>query len=200
MCAWSGAHGQQGALMPLHKYFRDVADFFGLCPTQITSKGIKYLSALFVLYASQGWDAPSPHEVARFFDLKSTPKQGRSGYFYFFQPGFKWLSGTDDKAISKIGRFVDEYFMVKDPSITRTRFQQIPTYHCPPLTLALRDRAQKLALLPEEDRNIIQLTSDDNLVKYGLYPEDFSPKSMAGKKGKSDAGRPERTHSKNELN
>ncbi|KAM6551126.1 hypothetical protein CsatB_000934 [Cannabis sativa] len=33
MCDWSGAHGQQGALMPLHQYFKDVADFFGLCPT-----------------------------------------------------------------------------------------------------------------------------------------------------------------------
>ncbi|KAM6571086.1 hypothetical protein CsatA_015166 [Cannabis sativa] len=168
MCAWLGSHGQQGALMTLQKYFRDVADFFALRPAQITPKGFKYLSALFVLYASQGWDAPSPHKVAWFFDLKSTPKQGKSGYFYFSQPDFKWLSGKDHKAISKIGHFVDEYFMVKDLNITRTQFQQIPTYHRPPLTLALRDRAQKLARLPEEDRNIIQLTSDDNLVKYVL--------------------------------
>uniref|UniRef100_A0A803QS06 Uncharacterized protein n=1 Tax=Cannabis sativa TaxID=3483 RepID=A0A803QS06_CANSA len=71
-------------------------------------KGIKYLSALFVLYASKKWGIPSPQEVAWFFDLKSSPAR-RVGYFYFSKSA-SWLDGND-KAIAKIGHFVDKYFM-----------------------------------------------------------------------------------------
>uniref|UniRef100_A0A803P221 Uncharacterized protein n=1 Tax=Cannabis sativa TaxID=3483 RepID=A0A803P221_CANSA len=53
--AWSGAHTKQGAMLPLLPYFRRIVDHYDLCPSQFIPKGIKYLSALFILYASQGW-------------------------------------------------------------------------------------------------------------------------------------------------
>ncbi|XP_060958288.1 uncharacterized protein LOC133030091 [Cannabis sativa] len=43
------------------------------------------------------------------------------------------------------------------------------------------------------------LTSDDNPVRYGLYHEDFTPKSVAGKNRKSGAGRIEPAHKEDEL-
>uniref|UniRef100_A0A803PU00 Uncharacterized protein n=1 Tax=Cannabis sativa TaxID=3483 RepID=A0A803PU00_CANSA len=52
-------------IMPLHPYFKDIANFFKLCSTQITLKGIKYLSTLFVLYVELGWPTPSPYEVCQ---------------------------------------------------------------------------------------------------------------------------------------
>uniref|UniRef100_A0A803QC73 Uncharacterized protein n=1 Tax=Cannabis sativa TaxID=3483 RepID=A0A803QC73_CANSA len=39
--AWSGAHTKQEAMLFLHMYFKRVTDYFHLCSTQFTPKGIK---------------------------------------------------------------------------------------------------------------------------------------------------------------
>ncbi|XP_060969743.1 uncharacterized protein LOC115715235 [Cannabis sativa] len=89
--------------------------------------------------------------------------------------------------------------MVDGMGTAHTRFQQIPTFHRPLLTLTLRDRAQELAQLPGDDWNIIQLTSEDNFVKYGLYPKYFIPKPLKGRKRKFGTGRTEGVDKENEL-
>uniref|UniRef100_A0A803PCA8 Uncharacterized protein n=1 Tax=Cannabis sativa TaxID=3483 RepID=A0A803PCA8_CANSA len=93
----------RGVVLPLHPYFRDIAAYFGMCPTQISSKSIKYLSTMFVLYTELGWPQRNPYEIGYYFDLKSTPKQNRTGYFFFSQVGHQWLGDINSTNMSKVG-------------------------------------------------------------------------------------------------
>ncbi|KAF4351716.1 hypothetical protein F8388_019535 [Cannabis sativa] len=51
ICTRSGPHTKQGAILPLHPYFKMMANYYKICLMQFTSKEINYFSALFVLYA-----------------------------------------------------------------------------------------------------------------------------------------------------
>ena len=51
--AWSRYNIRSGATLPLHDYFRGVADYFDICPFQITPNGYRVLSALYILYFFQ---------------------------------------------------------------------------------------------------------------------------------------------------
>uniref|UniRef100_A0A803NI10 Uncharacterized protein n=1 Tax=Cannabis sativa TaxID=3483 RepID=A0A803NI10_CANSA len=173
---------RQGVLGP-----RRVADYYHLCPTQFTPKGIKYLSVLFILYTSQGWGEPSPHDTNRLFVLKSSPKQSRSGYFYFSQIEEKWLTITIDSEVSKIGHFVDAYYFIKGMDTVHTQFQQIPSYCRPPFTLGLKKRAQRILQLADAAWNITLLATEANFVKYKIFPTDFVSRTLKkAKKAKSD--------------
>ncbi|XP_062104545.1 uncharacterized protein LOC133815758 [Humulus lupulus] len=61
-CTWSRHHVHAGATLPLHTYFRSVADYFNVSPFHIAPNGIQALSALYILYFLHGWDEPTPHE------------------------------------------------------------------------------------------------------------------------------------------
>uniref|UniRef100_A0A803NWW6 Uncharacterized protein n=1 Tax=Cannabis sativa TaxID=3483 RepID=A0A803NWW6_CANSA len=45
----------------------------------LTLKSIKYLWTMFVVYMELGWPQPTPYEIGYYFDLKSAPKQNRTG-------------------------------------------------------------------------------------------------------------------------
>uniref|UniRef100_A0A803QS78 Uncharacterized protein n=1 Tax=Cannabis sativa TaxID=3483 RepID=A0A803QS78_CANSA len=50
---------------------------------------------MFVLYKELGLPQPTPYEISHYFDLRSVPKQNRTGYFYFSQ-------GDDEVPLSRI--------------------------------------------------------------------------------------------------
>lgn len=58
--AWSRYNIQVGATLPLHPYFRGVADYFDVCPFQIIPNGYRMLFALYILYKFKEWGEPSP--------------------------------------------------------------------------------------------------------------------------------------------
>uniref|UniRef100_A0A803QPH9 Uncharacterized protein n=1 Tax=Cannabis sativa TaxID=3483 RepID=A0A803QPH9_CANSA len=84
---WSNPHLEQGGILPLHSYIRDIANVFALYPTQITLKGIKCILVVFVLYAELDLPQPLP------------------------QLGYQWLGNHNSKAMSKVGRYPWNYFI-----------------------------------------------------------------------------------------
>uniref|UniRef100_A0A803PCN0 Uncharacterized protein n=1 Tax=Cannabis sativa TaxID=3483 RepID=A0A803PCN0_CANSA len=49
------------------------------------------------------WPQPMLYEISYYFDLKSTPKQNKTGYFYFSLISHQWLGDTNCTVMSKVG-------------------------------------------------------------------------------------------------
>ena len=59
--AWSRYHIEAGAILPLHDFFREVANYFEVDPFQIKPIGYRVLSTLYILYNHKKWPVPTLH-------------------------------------------------------------------------------------------------------------------------------------------
>ena len=130
-CAWSRHHVYAGATIPLHSFFRSVADYFNVSPFQIAPNGIQALSALYILYFLQGWDPPTPHEVHYLFDFRTNPSHKNTCFFHLFHShkGIKYLHGIAHK--SNPGKYYTEYFLTSDIKANNLAFTHVGPFHQP---------------------------------------------------------------------
>ena len=108
--------------MPLHDYFTGVANYFDICPFQLTPNSYRVLSALYILYNFKGWGVPSPHEINYLFDLKSNPNQNNTGFFYFAHQESHRVFLSDVTFQSNPGKYYSEYFFTTDMNANNLAF------------------------------------------------------------------------------
>ena len=108
--------------MPLHEYFTGVANYFDICPFQITPNGYRVLSALYILYHFKRWGVPSPHEINYLFDLKWNPNQNNTGFFYFAHQESYRTFLSDVTFQSNPGKYYQEYFLTSEMEANNLTF------------------------------------------------------------------------------
>lgn len=169
LCAWSRYHIQAGESLPLHLYFVGVADYFGISPFQITPNGIQGLATLYVLYCSRNWKPPTPHKVHYLFDMKTNLGQKNIGFFHLFQrqKGVRYLHDISYR--SNAGKYFAEYFMTSDIRSTYTSFRHAGPFIQPLPTRAMKSRADILAGLPSEEKDVKVLATAENFKRVGLF-------------------------------
>uniref|UniRef100_A0A8R7R0A6 Transposase (putative) gypsy type domain-containing protein n=2 Tax=Triticum urartu TaxID=4572 RepID=A0A8R7R0A6_TRIUA len=77
--------------VPLHRFFVDALNHFGLAPTQLAPNGWRIMAGFIVLCRSAGVP-PSLAVFRRFFLLSALPHKHQKGWYYF-QPRSKGRSG-----------------------------------------------------------------------------------------------------------
>ncbi|XP_062114909.1 uncharacterized protein LOC133828836 [Humulus lupulus] len=187
-CAWSRHHVHAGATLPLHMYFRSVADYFNVSPFQITPNGIQALSALYILYFLNGWDEPTPHEVHYLFDLRTNPSHNNSGFFHFYHRhrGITYLNGISHK--SNAGKYHKEYFLTLDIEANNLAFTRSGPFERPLPTEEMFRRAKKLANMSLKEKDVKRLVTLDLLQMVGLVPcdQDLAVDSTTGENDTPD--------------
>ncbi|XP_062105284.1 uncharacterized protein LOC133816949 isoform X1 [Humulus lupulus] len=169
-CAWSRHHIFAGATIPLHPFFRSVADYFNVSPFQIAPNGIQALSALYILYYMQGWDERTPHEIHYLFDFRTNPSHKNTGFFHLFhrQKGVKYLCGIAHK--SNPGKYYTEYFLTSDIRANNLAFTHAGPFEQSLPTQEMFKRAEELANMCIEEKDVRNLVTVDNLQMVGLLP------------------------------
>ena len=103
-----------GAILPLHPYFQGVADYFDICPFQLSPNGYRVRSALYILYKCKGWGEPSPHKANYLFDLKSNPGHNNTSFFYLIHQETGRIFLSDVTYRSNVGKIQQKYFLMTD--------------------------------------------------------------------------------------
>ncbi|XP_062116500.1 uncharacterized protein LOC133830528 [Humulus lupulus] len=187
-CAWSRHHIHAGATLPLHPYFRSIAYYFSVSPFQIAPNGIQALSALYILYFLQGWDEPTPHEVHYLFDFRTNPTHRNTGFFHLYhrQKGIRYLCGIAHK--SNPGKYYREYFLTSDIKANNLAFTHAGPFQRPLPTEGMFNRAEALASMSTEEKDVKKLVTVDYLKMVGLIPYDqnMAVESTTGENNTTD--------------
>ncbi|KAM6583531.1 hypothetical protein CsatB_010533 [Cannabis sativa] len=169
-CAWTKYHIEAGATLPLHDYFREVANYFDILPAQIAPHGYLALSALFIIYHQKGWGRPSPHEIHYLLSFRTCPSMNHSEYFYFMnrernQPYVFGICSTN-----RSDKHRTSYFFTTPMDTTHRASNHTGTYSRPIPTEEMIKHAAALTAMPDAEKSAPKIVTPETLKLVGLYP------------------------------
>ena len=98
---------QFGVRFPLHPFFIEVLEYFGLTVFQITPNGWAHMIGLFGLFTEHRMGSPTEEEFAWFYSVKSNKND--EGFYYFTKRPAKRLQ-TIMKIKDNLGPWKESYF------------------------------------------------------------------------------------------
>ena len=96
-----------GVRFPLHPFFVEVFEYFGLTLFQITPNGWTHMIGLFDLFAKHGMGPPTATKFAWFYSVKGIKND--EGFYYFAKRSAKGLQAIT-KIKESLGPWKESYF------------------------------------------------------------------------------------------
>ncbi|XP_062078381.1 uncharacterized protein LOC133782928 isoform X1 [Humulus lupulus] len=126
--SWSPMHCQAGAFLPLHSYFVEICEYFGIAPFQLMPNSYKLLTLLRILHRVLECPPPDALEVYYLFNVESNRVSGYVGFYHLcsYSGGEVLRSG-----VSIPGRYFSQYFFTNAVKFEHRSFRDMGRYRQP---------------------------------------------------------------------